>query len=301
VPTNINDATYFELRLIQEVSSAKNLVFRFSKELSRYESLLKQSHGSNSQQKINIQERRLKNGLPIFLAHIKDVEAKLAESLKDIDWVGRQDLGERVADIDLVFSKEVTLPISIKSGGPGTERNLGGDSLRNLLGYDSKDIIEEMKSHTLQSLEFSFPKINFGTSWGQIRETIKSQSNSSIMQNTANIVGKKYQSKISDQIVAAWHSASEDQIIALVRYLSLQNDERDLGLKIFVAEESKAYVKGILDITNLVASDIKLIQHQNSINGTLEISIRGERYWRLNINFTNGIGLSPIAVRVFLL
>jgi hypothetical protein len=301
MPTNINDATYFELRLIEEICLTRGIKFQFSQDLSRYISLIKQSHGSEAQSKIDIQEARLKIGLPVFADHINGVESSLGKKLIGIDWVGRQDLGERVADLDLYFDGNITLPISVKSGGPGTERNLGGDSLRTYLGYDSTQIIDEMKRQTLQALNSIYPTINFGTSWEKIRSVVKNHPNEVKMKKLASKVGKSFQPKISDEIFSAWKSASDSQKLSVVKYLSLQNDNRDLGLRIFVAEDSHAYFKGVLDISTLKATNISLMRHQSSLNGTLEMSINGNRYWRLNINFTNGLGLSPIAVRVFLI
>lgn len=301
MPTNINDATYFELRLIEEICRDKSLAFKFGQDLIRYRALVRQSHGQAAQEKIDIQEARLKNGIQTFLAHINQEEVKLFKGLTDVDWVGRKNLGDRVADIDLVFGGNSVLPVSAKSGGPGTERNLGGDSLRDLIGYDSTQILDNMKTETLKSLSSNFPNAKFGTSWEQIRKSVKGDLNVDAMTLLANTVGKRYQPLISREILQVWQHATDKEKLALVAYLSLQNDPRDLGLKIFVAEDSKAYVKDVLDISNLSASDLSLVKHQSSSNGTLELLILKKRYWRLNINFTNGLGLSPIAIRVFLI
>jgi hypothetical protein len=301
MPTNINDATYFELRLIEEICRAKNITFNFGQDLSRYKVLLKKSHGASSQTKIEIQEARLKSGLQTFLTRINQEETKLSANLTEVYWVGRKNLGDRVADLDLVFKGNTVLPISAKSGGPGTERNLGGDSLRDLLGYDSTQILNKMKADTIKSLTSNFPNIQFGTSWEEIRKSIKNNPHCETMTLLANAVGKKYQSLISGEVIQAWQNATDKQKLAVVAYLALQNDSRDHGLKIFVAEDDKAYFKDVLDISDLGAHEVSLINHQNSLNGTLEILIRRQRYWRLNVNFTNGLGLSPIAIRVFLI
>jgi len=301
VPTNINDATFFELRLIEEICRNRNLTFKFAQDLDRYIKLIKQSHGQAAQAKINVQEARLRNGLSTFLARIDHEESRISKTLRDVDWVGRKDLGDRVADIDLVFGGNTVLPISAKSGGPGTERNLGGDSLRYLIGYDSTNILNNMKAETLKSLFPKFPNVTFGTSWEQIRKQIKANPNMESMTSLANVVGKNYQPLISAEIIQAWGKATDKQKLDLIAYLSLQNDPRDRGLQIFVAEDSQAYFKQVLDISNLRAQDVSLVNHQSSSNGTLELLILNKRYWRLNINFTNGLGISPIAVRVFLI
>jgi len=301
MPKNGNDGTYFELRLIEEICRNKQLTFRFASELSRSIDLMDRSHGNAVQDKIEIQELRLKKGLFTFVSQVSQLEDHFSKKLTDIDWIGRKNLGDRVADIDLFFGGNTVLPISAKSGGPGTERNLGGDSLRQLLGYDSTNILEKMKLETLKSLTFHFPDISFGSSWEQIRKSIKNSSSEKALTSLAATVGKKYQSLISEELLKAWENATDKQKMSVVAYLSLQNDSRDKGLKIFVAEDDKAYFKNVLDISHLGADDLSLVNHQNSLNGTLELLIKNNRYWRLNVNFTNGLGLSPIAVRVFLI
>lgn len=299
MPTNINDATYFELRLIEEICLERSLPFKFTADLNRYKSLIKKSHGQEAQEKMNIQEARLKSGLETFLSHLNKKEVELSKTLVDINWVGRKDLGDRVADLDLVFSGEVILPISAKSGGPGTERNLGGDSLRDLLGYDSTKTLDKMKSETINSLTFKFPKVTVATSWKEIRMLINASPDKEELTLLANAVGYKYQSLLSTELLEAWQKATEKQKIALISYLALQNDPRDKGLQIFIAEDNGAYFKHVLDISSLNSNDFSLIKYKHSSKGTLELLIRSEPYWRLNVNFTNGLGLSPLAIRVF--
>lgn len=60
MPKNGNDGTYFELRLIEEICRNKQLTFRFASELSRSIDLMARSHGKAAQDKIEIQELRLK-------------------------------------------------------------------------------------------------------------------------------------------------------------------------------------------------------------------------------------------------
>ncbi len=301
MPKNGNGGTYFELRLIEEICRNKQLTFRFASELSRSIDLMARSHEEATKEKIEIQELRLKKGLFTFVSQVSQLEDHFSKKLTDIDWIGRKNLGDRVADIDLFFGENIVLPISAKSGGPGTERNLGGDSLRQLFGYDSTNTLEKMKLETVKSLTSHSPNISFGSSWGQIRKSIKNSSSEKALTSLAATVGKKYQSLISEQLLKAWKNATDKQKMSVVAYFSLQNDSRDKGLKIFVAEDDNSYFKNVLDISQVEADDLLLVNHQNSLNGTLELLIKNNRYWRLNVNFTNGLGLSPIAIRVFLI
>ena len=301
MPSNIAEATIFELRLIQEICSSKSLEFKYQDDLSRYITLAHGSHGELTKEKLQIQENRLEYGLPIFMKELNQVELTLNSDLEEIDWTGREDIGDRVADLDLKFLNTKKIPVSIKSGGPGTERNLGGRSLKKLLGYNTNSTIEEMLKQVLTQFKKELKNVNFGDSWGNIRKTIDEQTNSKHLRDTAAEIGKIYQIRFSVEITTAWNKSTDRQKIELLKYLSLQNDPRDLGLKIFVAEDNHAYFKSTLDIQKIKPSDLEIKINERSEKGTLDFLIFGKVYWRLNINYTNGLGLSPLAIRVFLI
>ncbi len=301
MPSNIAEATIFELRLIQEICKTKSLEFRYESDLSRYISLAHNSHGEFTQKKLQIQENRLRIGLPIFLNGLNQMVSTLSSNLAAIDWTGREDIGERVADLDLRFINSMKIPISIKSGGPGTERNLGGKSLKKLLGYNTNSTMEQMLKQVLTQFSNEIENVNFGSSWGSIRKTIEKQINSKHLRCIAAEIGKVYQIKFSHEILNAWNKSSDNQKLDLLKYLSLQNDPRDLGLKIFIADDNQAYFKNTLDIQKINPNDLEIKINERSEKGTLDFLIFGKVYWRLNVNFTNGLGLSPLAIRVFLI
>ena len=301
MPSNIAEATIFELRLIQEICAAKALEFKYQDDLNRYIALAHVSHGESTKEKLQIQENRLILGVPVFLSELNEIVLNLHSDIAEIDWTGREDIGERVADLDLKFLNTRKVPISIKSGGPGTERNLGGRSLKKLLGYNTKSTIEEMFSQVLSQFSKELKNVDFGNSWANIRETMEEQISSERLRNIAAEIGKKYQIKFSREIINAWKNSTDHQKMELLKYLSLQNDHRDLGLKIFVADDQHAYFKSTLDIRSIKPNDLEIKINERSEKGTLDFLIFGKAYWRLNVNFTNGLGLSPLAVRVFLI
>ena len=86
MPKNGNDGTYFELRLIEEICRNKQLTFRFASELSRSIDLMDRSHGNAVQDKIEIQELRLKKGLFTFVSQVSQLEDHFSKKLTDIDW-----------------------------------------------------------------------------------------------------------------------------------------------------------------------------------------------------------------------
>lgn len=299
MPTNISDATYFELRLIEEACRIRQIPFKYAADLKRYTQLVHVSHGAIANSRIAIQESRLENGLDTFINEIDEQENIRKSRLIDFLWIGRKNIGDRVADVDLLFANKNIGPISLKSGGEGTERNLGGKKIKNLIGYDSQITIAEMKKDTIKSLKALHPKIDFGNSWSSIKKAIKDHPDEINMRAAANLNGKKYQLIIADQLIHSWESSSEIQKMNLLAYLALQNDIRDKGLRIFVACDDKAYLKNPLNISHYSANILNLTKNTKSVLGTLDFSIDTTPHWRLNINFTNGLGLSPLAIRVF--
>lgn len=299
MPKNGNDATYFELRLIQRVCDERDLDFNYSSDLEKYKSLVFQSHGDDARKRLQIQESRLEIGIGKFLQEVSIIEKTMRATLNDLKWIGRINIGKRVADLDLHFDSGEILPLSVKSGGPGTERNLGGRSLAELIGYDSSAAIGLMQNETINQLERAFPHINYGNSWSSIRKVISRDKNERRMRDIAAKVGRKFQTIISNEIKEAWDKSTEGQKMLLLRYLALQNDERDIGLRVFVAQDDSAYFKEIVNVSSVNASELTLIPYEDSDRGTLLFCAAGNPIWRLNVNFTNGLGLSPVAIRVF--
>ena len=301
MPSNIAEATVFELRLIQEICEMKSLEFKYMDDLKRYKNLAQSSHGESTNEKLQIQENRLKNGLPIFVNELNQITSKLETELADITWTGRDGIGERVADLELNFLNSKKIPISIKSGGPGTERNLGGRSLKKILDYNSNSTLEKMLKEVVRALTNEIKGINLDLSWRNLRKIIDQQDNSEHLRAVAATIGKTYQNKFSLEIKSAWDKSTDSQKMELLKFLSLQNDPRDIGLKIFVAEDNCAYFKNTLNIKKIKSNNLEIEINDRSEKGTLDFFIFEDPYWRLNVNFTNGLGLSPLAVRVFLI
>jgi len=300
MPTNINDATYFEIRLVEEICLVKNLNFKYAHELEQRKALVLASHKDKTVSKLQIQEKRLKAGMPAMVKEIENLESLYENKLLSIDWVGTTDRGDRVADIDLHVGRKI-VPISVKSGGNGTERNLGGRSLKNILGYDPTPLIDSMMQEVLTAFLKKYPNTNFGKSWGDIRQAILQSIDKNYMRKEANKIGKKYQRELSEQILKALKGANDPEIITFIKYLALQNSPRDLGLRIFVAKDSDAQIKSAPNISDISADKIMFEKDVTSSKGTLKVLIGTKGMWRLNINFTNGIGLSPLALRAFLI
>ena len=172
MPTNINDATYFELRLVEVLCQARGIEFSYKSDLERYKKLVFKSHGELGQNKIEVQEKRLTKGLRAFLEKTAEIEISSGQTLTDIDWVGRNHIGSRVADVDLFFGRNHVVPVSVKSGGPGTDRNLAGRSLKDLLNYDSQLTMREMMNETLDVLRNAVPDIKLQPAWKPMRESV---------------------------------------------------------------------------------------------------------------------------------
>ncbi len=298
MPTNINDATYFELRLTEEICRVFDIDFKYSTDLETAAQRTRASHGHDADEKIRIQERRLNVGIDTIVARIKTAESEAHFEITDAEWIGGTGRGTRVADIDLWFGS-YCLPLSVKSGGPGTERNLGSSKLRSLLGFDASPAIAAMKSETLNALRSWFPTTDVGASWNSIRDMVKGHPEESVLRNLAARIGHANQILISAALKDAFESSTSQQKIEFVKFLALQNSSADEGLEIFVAHDNHAEIKSVKK--DILGGEFSLAADENSAKGTLKLAINEEPYWRINVNFTNGLGLSPLAIRVFLL
>ena len=299
MPSNVNAATYLEIRLVQEICNLKDLNFKYAADLAKCKVLIDQSYGTEAANEIAIQEIRLKESLATFVDKTAEIEKTNQSNIIDFNWIGRDNIGKRVADVELVLRNSKVLPISVKSGGKGTERNLGGRSLKKILGYDSSSVLTSMRKETSEILKSQFTEVSLGNTFPSIRKSVKGHISEQAMRELAAEVGKKYQSIIAEELIRAWQYSTDLQKIDFLRYISLQNDDRDIGLEIFVAEETGGHFKGVLDVSKIGAADLNMALNDVSEKGTLDFQIKDVTHWRLNVNFTNGLGLSPIAVRVF--
>jgi hypothetical protein len=296
MPTNINDATYFELRLVEEICLARRIPFKYAGDLELAKERTLQSHGNDAARKIEIQEVRLLSSLPALRSRISEIEQTGIGVLTRVDWVGGQQRGTRVADVDLWFGT-ARIPISVKSGGPGTERNLGSSKLQTLIGYSAKPEIDKMKSETLSSFQTWFPEIEFGASWNTIRSSIRGHEEEDVMRRIASKIGQNYQRIISGQIADAFRATTMRQKQDFVKYLALQNSAEDERLEIFIATNDGGTLKSVNN--DLLGKNVTLEPDAKSDKGSLRVLVDGIPMWRINVNFTNGLGLSPLAIRVF--
>jgi len=299
VPSNINAATYLEIRLVQEICALKDLNFKYTADLASTKVLLDKNKGAKASKEIAIQELRLKQSLSTFVDKVEKIEISNQSKVIEFNWIGRNNIGKRVADVELVLGNSKVLPISVKSGGKGTERNLGSRSLKKILGYDSAVVIANMRKETIEILKSQFSGISSGMSFEAIRSVVKGNKSEDEMREFAAKVGEKYQSIIAAEFIEAWHQSSDKQKMDLLDFIALQNDDGDLGLEVFVVDKSGGYFKGVLDVSNTAAPDLSVALNEVSEKGTIDFRIKDVTHWHLNVNFTNGKGLAPLAIRVF--
>lgn len=298
MPSNINAATVFELRLCESVSAEFGLPFGNSADLASALARHAKSQNSDLEGLLKTQEKRLAAALPDFIATVRALERDRAETLRSIRWIGNQNKGKRVADVELVFTTAV-VPISVKSGGPGTERNLGGKSLKETLEFDASSFTNDMKHEVRELLGRWLPGNAVPTSWPKIRALLKGAQDLPEAAFLVRQIGYEYQQKISQALVESISNASVEQRAAFWAFLGLASDPRDKGLMIFEATEQSGLFKAPVSIVN--PTELRVHIDSRSDRGSLKVAYEGKPLWRINVNFTNGIGCSPVAVRAFLL
>lgn len=299
MPSNRNQATYFELRLAEEVCLAEGLPFNYRKELEESISRISLSHGGKAKALMLEQESRLKIGLPVFLKKVTENEIRLGTNLTNVEWIGGTNQGVRVADLDLWHDK-TRVPVSAKSvrSGNGTERNLGASELNRLIGYDAGATQLIMLQESISVLESKYPKVNFGATFPSLNAAIDSHPDADAMKLIAKKVGHKYQSVFSNEILDTVRAAPKDKIQNFIEYVGLQNSPEDNGLQIFVNRSSMAFFK--VPPHDLRAADFELIPLASSKKSAHEGKLKGVSTWTFQVNATNGLGISTIAYRAFI-
>lgn len=215
-----------------------------------------------------------------------------------IDWVGRkwQDEGS-VSDIDITFKSSYLMGFSIKStrNGFGTQRNIGkATSIR----YLNLDIDKELKI-----MIAGLRKELFKQNESQIRQ-LSSMSLTSIknakykfpiIQIIGKKLGEKVQKKAVEQNIEQFNQLSRERKLNFVSYL-FGLEKKPITNVICVGET--IYFCENSTFNNLVKENF--IASKSKSNKGFYISSNKKNYLRIQVNFTNGLGLSPFCERAFL-
>lgn len=215
-------------------------------------------------------------------------------------WVGRgwQKKGS-LSDIDVLFKLGKTVGISLKSTriGKGTQKNIGAKKLRLYLGLDVADKIEDM--------------------WIRIREELTQRGGELKKLSTANstyIKANKYKFPIIQDIgEAAGRSVQKfaaEKSVELFNKLSMEDKKAFLDF-IFGAKEKEPLLIVLAEGKTISigwnsyfpyssSKNIRAILGKDEQGKGYHIMVNDKPVIRIQVSFTNGIGLSAFCERAFL-
>jgi hypothetical protein len=232
-----------------------------------------------------------------FLAKkVVEISIKNGQPIK-IDWVGRkwQDEGS-VSDIDITFKNGYMMGFSIKStrNGFGTQRNIGKATS---IIYLNLDIDKELKQMTFQLRKELYKQNNIklkklsSASLSAIKE---GKYKFSIIGKFGKELGGKVQNKAVNQSVEQFNVLSSQKKQKFINYLF--GLESKPIMNVICVGKAIYFCENIV-FDNLMRSDFLAIK---SGNKGFNISSDGKILLRIQVCFTNGIGLSAFCERAFL-
>lgn len=291
-----SQADLFELMIARELCAELAVEFHYNKELSDTRTLLLETHPTDAVVRVNTQYARTEGAAPVIL----DLVARRTKTLgpvTEVLWVGHVTGGLEVGveDIVVVHTKGQTR-VSLKStrNGVGTARNLGGSSIRDLTGALSSELNEYMYEQVLEHVRLVDP------SRFEVLAKVKASARRHLMtdpeRDIAALVGRDVAGLVRDDIVRSLSGSSaldEAKRRAFARIVLASDDTPYANLFVVVSNDHGVTVSRADEINDEPVVVVALS------DAAIGLSQGGERIARLNINCTNGLGLSPICVRSF--
>lgn len=293
--SNINQATFSEIYLAKLTSEAFSIPFTQDEEIIKTVDLIQRSHPREHRNKIITQKNLIKIGLPQMIGKVTNIQTQRETKLKEVCWVGNKNRGSKVADIELKFEDGYIKPISVKAGGLNTERNLGSRSLSKLTGFDLTPYIQNL----LSSAKNIIKNLSGGTDCGVtsltgLKKKVRTVENNPFMLETLKFNGYHHIQVLSDRLLKHLSEMNFARKIEFVKYIAAQNSESNI--EVLIMEDTQAYFKTRTPLENINEVTFSLLDNNST---TIMVNLNRKPVYRVNINNTNGLGVSPFAFRVF--
>lgn len=293
--SNINEATFSEIYLAKLTSEAFSIPFTQDEEITKTVDFIQRSHPREHRNKIIIQKNRIKYSLPILISKIEKIQDKRETTLQEVCWVGNKNRGSKVADIELKFEDGYSKPISVKSGGLNTERNLGSRSLSKLTGIDLTSAKQNLLSTAVNIYKnLSENNVSEINSLTALKKKIRLITNNPFMLETLKFNGYHHIQTLSDRLINHLSEMNFARKVDFVKYIAAQNSESNI--EVLIMEDTQAYFKTRTPLENLNEITFSLLDNNST---TIVVNLNRKPVYKININNTNGLGISPFAFRVF--
>lgn len=286
---------FFELLLTKELNryyrlSYQNLVNEIKEVINKIMVF------KDGRTRIKEQRDRAKLLLPFLVKEVDKLIPNYGNPTK-INWIGRKwQINRSLSDINIKFSSEKSIGISTKStrSGKGTQKNIGLKELKRYLGLKIDKELIEMKNKIISKVALQNKELKEIAKKGMtfIR---KNKYRFPVIQK----IGREY--GIPLQQLAVKESVKLFNKLPFIRKKEFVNfilgfKEEELLLNAFISGKQN-YIYWNEALTRLIGDDLKAVEEGNK--GYYILS-NGKYFIRIQVNFTNGIGISPFCERAFL-
>lgn len=251
----------------------------------------------NGEKRTEEQYKRADILTPALVKKINSEVIPIYGKLKTIDWIGRRwQEEETLSDLGLSFESGFLMGISLKSTrqGLGTQKNLGYEKLKQLLGLNIDKEIREMWRNVRKDLSVGTSELTelVAKSQGEIKNA---KYRFPIIQDIGKRHGTPVQKIAVDRSVELFNALSKNKKLMFVEEIFGAGSDSPLLNAYVEGERPQLYwnekMRNLLE-AKLTAKKIK--------DKSYVILTDAKPLVRLQASFTNGIGLSAFCERAFI-
>lgn len=260
-----------ELLLIKKISKEANIKFMYKNELLALSNQAKEQDTSFNEHYL-AQDKNTDKGALAFLK-------KYGKDISSIEWTGRENHSS-TDDIKIIYTNKSIRKISLKSissNSIGTLKNIG-------LGKNGQF------SHF-----FNDKIINF---YDDYKKNIKKNYSFTILKNAKGNIevkkeGKKFQKKLTAMILSNFKNLNKEQKLNLTKLLC-DYDNEIINIEVNPFASNCYMIKEKVKLSEKSDITFKAISENSII-----LQLEKKDLIRIQVNSTNGIGISPFCLRCF--
>ena len=215
----------------------------------------------------------------------------------EITWIGRKwQTNKPLSDINIKFLSGKNIGISTKStrSGKGTQKNIGFKELKKYLGLDIDKELLDMKKKIILKVSFQNKELNLIAKKG-ITFIRKNKYKFPIIQKIGKEYGVLIQYLAVKESVNFFNKLSSNKKEDFLNFIFGFKDGELLLNAIVSGKQVNIYWNK--NLTKLIGDNLEAI---NEGERGYCIASNGKKIVRIQVNFTNGIGISAFCERAFL-
>ncbi len=288
-------ADLFELLLVVELNRYYKLPYQDS-EIEIKKLISKIMDFKDGSVRIEEQKDRVKFLLPFL---VKELDKLIIVNGKPIEvrWIGRKwQTNKTLSDINIKFLSGKNIGISTKStrSGKGTQKNIGLKELKEYLGLNIDKELTNMKNKIISKVAIQNKELKAITKKGMT--FIKNNKYKfPIIQKIGKEFGIPLQQLAVKESVKLFNQLTPNKKKAFINFILGVRKEEFL-LNAF-ASGKQIHIYWNISLSALVGGNLKAV---NEGDRGYHIASNNKKIIRIQVNFTNGIGISAFCERAFL-